>query len=162
MVGDFIEIPVGGRYGYGYFSHEEKVIGYGTLLRVMPGLHDRPIEDDGTISALLRGAEQFAVFLPLRPLCRGGELRIVRNWLPPPAHFMKFPTFRGAHLKIPESIIIGWTLWDGATERIVEDLSEEERDFPILEGAGLPVVQKRLRSGWTPRRQVTGGRPVTI
>jgi len=139
--GDVIEISTPAGLAYAQYTHKhEAPPRYGALIRVLPGIFEsRP----STFASLVQERERFWVFFPVGPACHRGMVRVVaEEQLPLWAY--RFPTFRSGRSGL-------WFLWDGETEKQVEQLSEVERSLPWKNGIwNLAMLVTRIASGWMP------------
>ena len=139
--GDVIEIstPVG--LAYAQYTHKhEAPPRYGALIRVLPGIFSsRPAD----FRSLVQQHERFWVFFPVGSACHRGMVRVVaEEELPLWAY--RFPTFRRGRDGF-------WFIWDGQSERQVEELSATERDYPWQNGIwNTAMLVARIANGWAP------------
>jgi hypothetical protein len=106
-IGDVVEIPTPCGLAFAQYTHEHREPPrYGSLLRLLPGLYDRPPED---LRSLVEQEERFSVFFPLGAALARGIFRIVGN-ADVPASKQPFPIFRS---KAPDGTVY---YWDGRRE----------------------------------------------
>jgi hypothetical protein len=144
QVGDVVEIKTSKGLAYAQYTHEHtKPPRYGSLLRVLPGIHAaRP----GSFSELVDEKEQFVVFFPLVAAVKKAIVEIVGHedlpeWAVP------FPVFRSG-LPDREGKIHVWWLWDGEKQWKVGDLTPEMRFFPQEEVVNDTRLIEMIETGY--------------
>ncbi|MEO5326529.1 hypothetical protein PV773_24765 [Mesorhizobium sp. CC13] len=66
-----------------------------------------------------------------------------------PAAAKEFPTFRAGIVNRRTKKVRVWWLWDGENEWKVNELSREQRSFPIRGIWNDTLLIERIESGWT-------------
>ena len=143
-LGDIVEIatPDGKAYAQLVNGHRQ----YGSLLRVLRGVHDERPSD---LNRLVAGETQFVVFFPLLAAVKAGILHVIGNEQVPEA-FKAFPVFRTGVADPRTGNVTTWWLWDGEREWKVGTLSEEQKRLPIRGVWNDTLLAERIVSGWTP------------
>jgi hypothetical protein len=148
QIGDIVEIVTSTGLAYAQYTHEHsKPPGYGSLLRVLPGVYpERPAK----LSELCEKKEQFTMFFPLHVKLKqqGGVFKIIANevipeWAKP------FPVFRRG---LPDRAgkVHEWWLWDGEKGWKVGKLTREElHSYPYLGVANQAALIQMIENGWT-------------
>src|SRR5258708_17996155 len=114
QMGDVLEIDT--PIGLAYFQYTHQHAMFGGLIRVLLGTYrERP----SNFAELVRGPDQFRIFLPVRASASRGFIRIVSNEEIPP-YALPFPLFKSGR---PGN----WWLWDGEREWRVCELTVEQR-----------------------------------
>jgi hypothetical protein len=145
-IGDVVEIRTPGAYAYAQVSHRHDK--YGELLRILPGLFEEPLVDFGEIVA---GEERFVTFFPLgAALDVLDDFRIVGRE-PVPEHARALPLFKMQGRIDEDGNTVNWWIWDGEREVFVGDLSDEQRDLPLLSLPSGPMLIDDIVGGWSPR-----------
>jgi hypothetical protein len=142
-VGDLVEIqtPAGKAYAQLINSHKQ----FGSLLRVLRGLHDeRPLD----LKGLAMGSTQFIVFFPLRAAINAGVVAVVGNERVP-SEYVAFPLFRAGVADPKSGKVATWWLWDGEKEWKVGELDEQQKRLPIRGVWNDTLLVDRIISGWT-------------
>ena len=144
LLGDIVEIatPDGMAYAQLVNSHEQ----YGSLLRVLRGVHDDRPSD---LNRLVAGQTQFVAFFPLLAAIKAGIVHVVGNEQVPEA-FNAFPVFRAGVADPTTGKVATWWLWDGDKEWKVGALNEEQKRLPIRGVWNDTLLVERIVSGWTP------------
>lgn len=142
--GDVIELRTAKGLAYCQYTHEHRQ--YGSLLPVLPGLHNsRP----ANLSEMAAGSEAFWQFFPLRTAL---TRKIVANAgnadIPEPA--MRFPTFRSGVVDPATGKVAIWWLWDGNREWRVGTLTPEQKRLSVLGVCNDTFLIEKIESGWTP------------
>lgn len=141
-IGDVIEIVTPTGLAYAHFTHKHKQ--YGSLLRVMRGLHPtRP----SSFKTILEGEAQFSAFFPLGAACKREVVHIVGNE-PLPEAAQAFPVFR-AGVQNAQGIVEVWWLWDGSSEWKVGALQPGMEHYPIRGVWNDTLLIERICSGWS-------------
>jgi len=148
-IGDIFEIPTKKGLAYAQYTHKEEQ--WGSLIRVLPGFHEKRPE---SFSALVTQKEQFVTFLPLQGVVSRKIFEVIGNE-PVPSHAASFPVFRGPGFIDREGRVQKWYLWDGQRETpIGKDLSEGQKKLPILAVINDTLLIERIEQGWTPETDI--------
>lgn len=144
-IGDVIEIPTPSGLVYAQVSHTHPEFGH--LIRVLPGIHERPPD----VRDLAKGPHVWSTFYPVDASLRRGFSRKVGSY-PVPSHARRFPLFRAAGLPHPNTgLVTEWWLWDGRHETRIGALTDEQWDLPPREVLTHPTLVERVVTGWRPR-----------
>jgi hypothetical protein len=139
QIGDAIEIETPRGLAYAHYTHEHREPPrYGSLLRVLPGLHS---EAPSEFAHLVTQEERFSVFFPLGAALQRKLVRIVAREAVPGAK-QAFPIFRRQQGQ-------GAWLWDGKKEWRAR---RRDRWTPraIAEVWNDTLLIERIASGWRP------------
>lgn len=149
-IGDIIEIATSKGLAYALYSHEHtKSPVMGSLLRVLPGLHQARPE---SFSGLVREKEQFCVFFPLKAAVKQGVVVIVGHE-EIPDWAATFPVFRNG-LPDRDGEVHEWWLWDGEREWRAGKLLPAKSAFPDLGIANDTRLIELIEAGYTPERDL--------
>jgi hypothetical protein len=148
QIGDVVEIKTSKGLAYAQYTHEHnKLLRFGSLLRVMPGVYpERPTN----ISRLVKQMHLFVTFFPLKAELRRKDsvFTIIGNE-PIPEYAMPFPVFRNG-LPDCDGNVHDWWLWDGEKEWKVGMLTPEEiRSYPRLGGMNDTALIQMIENGWS-------------
>lgn len=143
-LGDIVEIATPDGMAYAQFvnSHDQ----YGSLLRVLRGVHDDRPSD---LNRLVAGQTQFVVFFPLLAAIKARIVQVIGNEQVPEA-FKALPVFRAGVADPKTGKVATWWLWDGDEEWMVGALKEEQKRLPIRGVWNDTLLVERIVSGWTP------------
>jgi hypothetical protein len=143
-IGDVIEIETPKGLAYALYTHEHREQPrYGSLLRVLPGLHrERPSD----FARLVEEDERFSVFFPLGAALNRRIVRIVANEEIPKAK-RSFPTFRSR--EVSNGIAGPWWIWEGKKERLARR-RDKWTPRALHEIWNDTLLIERIASGWTP------------
>ena len=139
QIGDVIEIETPQGLAYAQYTHEHREPPrYGSLLRVLPGLHS---ETPSEFAHLVTQHERFSVFFPLGAALQRQLVRIVAREEIPRGN-RAFPIFRSRQGQVV------W-LWDGKKEWRAR---RRDRWTPraIAEVWNDTLLIERIASGWRP------------
>lgn len=123
-IGDVIEIETRRGLFYAQYTHSNPE--YGSLIRVLEGVHEEcPLD----LQALVLRPTRFVLFTFLQSAVNRGVLRVVGN-CPVPEHARQFPIFRSGWEDPRTGVVSAWWLWDGTTSWKAGSLSEEQMRYP--------------------------------
>jgi hypothetical protein len=143
-IGTIIEIATAKGFAYAQYTHKHKE--YGPLIRVMKGLHENP----QTNLELLANTETiFSIFIPLGTALRYKDLKKI-GYKPVPLFAQKFPIFKQGFADPKIGKVASWTLWDGEKSWLTQELSEDEKNYPLLRIASFDTLKSRIEEQWTP------------
>lgn len=145
-IGDVVQIPSPRGVGLAHYTHKHAM--YGSVLRVLPGLHDSVPSD---LARLVAQRPQFVALFALQAAL-GQELVDIVGNVEVPEESRRFPLFR-APMRTPGGGVSAWWLWDGVREWRVGALTEEQRSLPLREIISLPLLVDRMVAGWTPEQE---------
>jgi hypothetical protein len=145
-IGDVVEITTPRGVGFAHYTHKHAM--YGSVLRVLPGLHDDAPAD---LARLVAQRPQFIALFALQAAVGQGLVDIVGNVVVP-ADAKQFPLFR-APMRTPGGGVSAWWLWNGVQEWRVGELDEGQRLLPLREIVSLPLLVDRILAGWTPEQE---------
>jgi hypothetical protein len=143
-IGDVIEIETPKGLAYAHYTHRHREPPrYGSLLRVLPGLHERRPSD---FARIVEQDDRFSVFFPLGAAANRRLVRIVANEVIPDAK-QAFPVFRSR-------AIIGdrvgpWHIWDGKVDRLARRRDRWTR-HAVRAVWNDTLLINRIASGWSP------------
>jgi hypothetical protein len=141
-LGDVIEIPTDRGLAYAQYTHEDKAF-YGSLIRVLPGVFEARPSD---LRSLVAGRERFWTFVALKDK----SLRIVGHE-EIPAHADVFPRLREPGAIDANGVVLDWSIWDGTLRWRIQRLTPEYEELSIASICGIPLLQKRIASNWSPK-----------
>lgn len=143
QIGDVIEIPTPSGFAYAHYTHKhEEPPKYGSLLRVLPGLHEsRPVD----FADLVKLQPQFITFFPLGAACKQKIVHVVANE-PIPTHAQSFPTFRSC-VRTPSGRG-PWWLWDGKKEWKIGALKPGMEFLPLRAVWNDTMLVERIIQEW--------------
>jgi hypothetical protein len=143
-IGDVVEISTRKGRAYAQYTHEKDR--RGSVLRILPGLHqDRPRE----LGALVRQYELYFVFFPLKAAVTRGIFPIIGHE-DVPERVRPFPIFRSAGAIDRKGKVHDWWLSDGDREWRVERLTDEQRALSVGGIWNDTLLIQRIEEGWTP------------
>ena len=147
-IGDLVEIPVGSRRAYAQYAieHRERPR-FGSLLRVLAGLHADPLTE---FSQALAGPETFYAFVPLRAAVANAGFRIVDR-LPLRSEWVTMPPFRTRAFVPGEAP--GWKVWIGDESPLSSVANSELQRLPVLSTWSPQFLIDRLASDWRPEQE---------
>lgn len=142
-LGDILELPT--PKGLAYVQYTHQLTKYGDLLRVLPGVYDaRPPK----FATLAQQRERFVLLFPLGAAVRQEIMAIVSNEEIPEAS-RALPVFRRRGAITPgTSNVEWWLIQDGDRSWRVDQLTDEQRDLPILGIWNDTLLIERIVSGW--------------
>jgi hypothetical protein len=146
-IGDVLEVATPKGFGYVQYTFYKKI--YGTLIRVLPEIHQsRPVN----FSYIAQRRESYFVFCPIKTLIARRLLKVVANEnIPDWAVGLPVMRKRGFTRPIAEGGGVShWTICDGDKEFRVETLTEEQARLSIASSWNLGMLVKRLSEGWRP------------
>jgi len=155
-IGDIFEVRTPAGLAYVQFTHE--IGGMGTLIRILPGLHESRPEDFG---ALARQEELYFTFYPLRYALRDKQVEMVSHQEVPewarPYPMMRLEwgsdaTGKTVRWKIADASV-QWTLAEHQRIPVVTELTPEQKQFSVHSIWTYAGLVKRLAQGWTPERE---------
>lgn len=146
--GDVFEITT--PKGFAYLQQVLRDPLMGDLVRVLPGIYEsRPLG----LNIVTDRKELFFTFFPV-----GAALarKIVRKIgaSPLPVGLQSMPPMRNAGGRTPEGKVLNWRLLEGNEERLVEKLTEEQKDWSIRAIWNDTLLVERIIEGWMPRNLV--------
>jgi hypothetical protein len=144
-LGDIVEVPVP-RKGFAYVHYVKEHRGYGSLLRVLPGLFKKRRTE---VAELAEGKELYLVFFPLGVALHRGHLKIVGEGAVP-ERFGKWPLFRAFNENIDTGVRT-WFLWDGQKYLKIGRLPKKYYDLSFPGTLNLTELENRLAQAWLPR-----------
>lgn len=145
-IGDVVEIVTKDGAAFAQYIHQHG--DFGEVLRVLG-----PADSDSDSQRVASRPTQFVTFFPLGAACRRGIARILGPAAVPP-DFTEFPSFRQALRLDPQSAApCNWLLWSGADERIVAELTAEQRRWPIRAIMNDTMLVHRVLTGWTAEQE---------
>jgi hypothetical protein len=143
-IGDVVEIKTSKGLANAQYTHEHtEPPRYGSLLRVLPGIH--AVRPD-SFTDLVGETEQFVVFFPLVAAVKGAIVEIVGHE-EVPEWAVPFPVFRNG-LPDREGKIHEWWLWDGQKQWKVGNLTSEMRSFPQEEVVNDTRLIEMIETGY--------------
>lgn len=126
-IGDVMEIKTA--RGLSYFQYTHRIEQWGALIRIFITNYNKRPNDFVPIVA---DAVQFTVFFPLSAACNRGLVQLVANENIRP-ELQPFPSFKVPGFTDRSGNIHNWFLWDGKTERRIENITEDFLALPIRE-----------------------------
>jgi hypothetical protein len=140
-LGDIIEIATPDGVAYAHYTHKHPQ--YGALLRIIPGIHAKPLSN---FAELVKCSPQFLTFFPLGAACKRRIVRIAANELLPP-QARTFPTFRTG-IANQDGKVDTWWLWDGKKEWKVGALTLDTAKLPVRGVCNDTLLVERIVTGW--------------
>jgi Domain of unknown function (DUF4259) len=149
-LGDIVEIYTSRGLAFAqYVNRHTKLPNYGTLMRILPGIFpERPLDFEPTVNA----EGSYCCFWQISSDLAGGKIQIVANVAIPKQH-RKMPLFKWGMLTLRTGGVSDWEIWNPKVRKLrpIAQLSEEQKDFPILDFVSLEDVTMRIENGWHPR-----------
>lgn len=143
-IGTVIEISTSRGFAYAQYTHNHKT--HGALIRVMKGLYEKPQTD---LEMLVHNTNLFSIFFPIVAAMRQKLVNRV-GVQPVPAFAQKFPIFKQGFPDPKTGKVASWTLWDGEKTWRTQELTEEEKNYPLSRIASLDTLTTRIEEEWTP------------
>jgi hypothetical protein len=146
-IGDIIEIKTS--KGYGYFQYVSKDATMGDLIRVLPGVHSKPLTHCHDLAS---ATELYFVYFPLGAGIAKGLMRIVGSAPVPegadrPAR-MKRPIGRARN-----GNVLSWAITENGKDRFASELSDDEQRLSLSVIWNDTLLAERIADGWTPQKQ---------
>lgn len=142
-IGDILEVLTKKRLAYVQYTHENE---YGGVIRVLPGIFDHPLQKD-TLCKLATHPHEFIAIIPV-------TAAVSRKIFKVAAH-CDIPEFANSHpiFRSSKGEYEDYTLWDGEKEWSKDELSEDEKKFPILSIWNDTLLAERIADGWRPEKE---------
>jgi hypothetical protein len=142
--GDMFEIAT--PKGLAYFQCVLRVPKYSDLIRILPGFLPEPPSD---FSALAQQKELYFTYFPLGAAAKRGIVRRA-SCEPIPPGSGKPATMRRAGARAKGGQVLAWIIEEGKKERLVRQLSPDEKRLSIDSIWNDTLLVERLCAGWLP------------
>lgn len=143
-LGDIYEITLSHSVAYAqYILRDSHPTGFGYLIRVLPGIFARSVEDPVQLGEL---EERFLCFHWLPGEINDKVFRLVAS-SPVPALFNEWPKFK-------DQPFTKWRIWEGRKCEVEDPLLPEHYDLSLMELTSGKTLISRIESGWHPRDEV--------
>ena len=143
--GDVFELETPKGLAYIQYIHTDPMMG--ELIRALYPLHERR---PSSLIQAASGAERFHTFFPLRAALAKQVVLYVEN-VELPAHLKRPPMMRvPGRINGAAKRVETWWIWDGARSWVVDDLTEEQRQFSIKAVVNDTWLIHHIITDWTP------------
>lgn len=147
-IGAIIEIPTSRGFAYAQYTHRNPI--YGDLIRIIAGFH--PLTPHN-LDCVAKMPHSFVAFFPLGAAIQRKIFKIV-GFQPVPDFATNFPIFKSSWRHPKTNEVTTWFLWDGEKEWKVDQLSEEEKKYPICSIWNDTLLIQRIEEGWLPEHDL--------
>ena len=147
-LGNVYELKTG--RGLAYLQHTYEHPEYGSLIRVLPGLHESRPRD---LSEVTKAKELYFVFFPVKAAAR---MRIVERveTCGIPQGSEKPAVMRRPGARAQDGRVKTWFINNGKSETLVTHLNEDQRDLSIMAIWNDTLLISRIESEWQPSHEV--------
>lgn len=136
---------IGTPNGVGYIQLIARDSMLGELVRILPGVH-KAMPNLDELAAM---RERFFIYFPFTPAANRGLIR-PKGTYPVPAGSEPPRMMRRVGGRDRTGKILNWRILDGTKERIVTELTAEERRLSLSEVWNDTLLAERIAGGWSP------------
>lgn len=140
-IGDILEVKTSKGFAYIQYTHEDPV--YGEIVRVLEGIF-KDAQHPDQLCILAQNPHVFVAIIPLAAVVKKKIFQVVAR-CDVPAFASQYPTFRTA-----KGAYKRYVLYDGNKKWRKEDLSSEEKAFPVLGIWNDTLLVERIAENWRP------------
>jgi|SRR5450830_1436947 len=133
--------------GSAYFQFVKKNPLMGALIRVLPGMY----LNEPDLDELVQKETNFWIFFPVGSALKKKIIQRVKNVVVP-LHSKETPVFRTGVVDPSTGRVENWWFWDGEEGRMVGEITEEQRKFPIRGVWNDTLLIQRIEEGWLPEK----------
>jgi len=142
-IGNVLEIPTKKGIAYVQYTHETE---YGGVVRVLNGVYDQPLNKD-SLCKLATEPHEFIAIIPVTAAV-WRKIFIVAAHCDIPESARSHPIFRSS-----KDAYEDYFLWDGEEKWSKDELSEDEKKYPILSIWNDTLLIERIEEGWRPQKE---------